>query len=64
MHGWMLTIAHTGYQGTREGDAEFRRLDLPPLFQTPVSASKAFVRPPREADVSLEDESMKADYRL
>lgn len=49
-------IAPTGYQDTGEGDAEFRRLDLPPSFQLPLSASKAFVRPPGEADVPLGDE--------
>ncbi|KAM7390787.1 hypothetical protein PAMA_008805 [Pampus argenteus] len=49
MHGWMLMIAPTGYQGTGEGDAEFR-LDLPPSLQLPLSASKAFIGPPGEAD--------------
>lgn len=37
------------------GDVEFRRLDLRTLFQMPLSVSKAFVRPPGEADVPLED---------
>ncbi len=48
-------IAPIGYQGTGGGDAEFKRLDLPLLFQPPLSASKVFVRPPGEADVPLED---------
>lgn len=54
MHGWMLMIAPIGYQGTGGGDAKFRRLDLPRSFQLPLSASKAFIRPPGEADAPLE----------
>lgn len=55
MHGWILMIAPIGYKAQGEVMLSSGGWIGPPLFQLPLSASKAFVRPPGEADVPLED---------